>query len=660
MTKTQILYNSADDNSIDGARLTDDSISNSKLETGIDGAKLTAGSIPVDRLKSDELLPSTQIEYANVGSLAEPRTVESRLRDSVNVFDYIPPSLHEGIRNRTETSDLSQYVQAAINAAVSAATPAASGAKVYFPSGTYKFNVSMRNHILEGDGSTSSIISPYDVTVAAVTVVWSFEYWQYHKEIRDLGFYGSNKTGVGVAFGITDITEIDFAAGNTSISPGGAKGTYNKTFIQYAQNAKFYGCYFTNLDKGISWTTGNIGSEIYSCGFAFNRYGAYMLNNKGGGDVMQSGCKHFYGGEMSRNICAIYSHNETIFQGQINLTDTVLEYNDIALYLYDTCSVWFTPFTATNVWFELNGKNRNPNPVDIDSWSGSATTLVKGLQTVQTAQIIIDGSSGQYKFNTCGILGDVVVKANSASVIVDSCRVEGLLGCSGGDFVVENPNDASIKFTNCYSDCGGIGAHDGTYVKSFIPTPRAIDNYSLFATVAAVQAPHRSFISSHPSNQVISIPFTSAETLSGNVSPLSITGSLVNDGVLYQQCNEFTKTAFARFQYYRLTGSDFTTSAGWYVCTFDAKVIQGKVWFDVWDRGSSAMMFTAIRSYQLDSWKTYASIRYSPGGQSMRFEMEGEAQPGIDTTWRLSALQILRFDSRAQAENYVESLAYSN
>lgn len=89
MTKTQLIYNSANDNSIDGDRLADGSVSNAKLESGIDGAKLQDGSVPPSKLDfSGNPLSSSDVEYNLPATGSEPRTVQARLSDYVNVLDF--------------------------------------------------------------------------------------------------------------------------------------------------------------------------------------------------------------------------------------------------------------------------------------------------------------------------------------------------------------------------------------------------------------------------------------------------------------------------------------------------------------------------------------------------------------------------------------------
>lgn len=107
MTKPRLISDSANTNSIDGSRLVDGSVSLSKLGGG--GA----------------LYPSNDISYTNDGLDAVERTVQARLRDSVNVTDFIPPD--HSIAN----SDCSDFINNAIAYCLS------TGKALHFPSGTY-------------------------------------------------------------------------------------------------------------------------------------------------------------------------------------------------------------------------------------------------------------------------------------------------------------------------------------------------------------------------------------------------------------------------------------------------------------------------------------------------------------------------------------------
>lgn len=65
------------------------------------------------------------------------RSNADRAADVVNVLDFIPTNLHTSIRARTDTHDLSSYLQAAINAAF------ATGGEVFFPPGMYTSNAAL-------------------------------------------------------------------------------------------------------------------------------------------------------------------------------------------------------------------------------------------------------------------------------------------------------------------------------------------------------------------------------------------------------------------------------------------------------------------------------------------------------------------------------------
>lgn len=104
MTKTQLVYNSANDGSIDGDRFIDNSVSNDKLESGIDGTKLSDGSVPLSKLnESAGSISSASVTYQSQASGAVVRTVRGRLDDVVNVRDF---GIGEGGDDTQAFSDL--------------------------------------------------------------------------------------------------------------------------------------------------------------------------------------------------------------------------------------------------------------------------------------------------------------------------------------------------------------------------------------------------------------------------------------------------------------------------------------------------------------------------------------------------------------------------
>jgi hypothetical protein len=579
---------------------------------------------------------SEQVTFLASGSGAVQRTALDKFRETVSVKDF-------GAKGDGVTDD-SVAIQTAIN----------TGNIVWFPKGTYMCNVYMGNAILAGEGSVSTFIRPFNTAIAAVTVWTSTPYWSSHKEIRNIGFEGQGtRQGVGVAFGITDITAINFAGGFTSDSPGNAPGTYGRSFIQFAQSVKFYGCYFRNLHKGITWEAGNIGSEIIACSASNCDYGFYMLNNKGGGNPMQSGCKYFFGGEISGCSVGMYSHNQNTLNGQIALYGTVIENNQVGLYSFSSGGM-FTPIALDSVWFEDNGSKKQaggqPATISIDGYTGSATTLVKAPQSVPRVGIVLDGDDMDYVFRS-SFIGDMAVLGTKIRVHVTNSRIETAVSCTGGDISVSNPDTSQVHIKDCKGGCAvNVSTPDGvTY-----------ENLDRVRTVAATPGtfwvwpvPHRSSLA--PAGT--SIRRAAAQTFAGGAvtatGTATLTGTVVSDGVIYAQCNEYTRNPMALGEYFTPANTSFTTTAGYYVCTVDVKVISGGVELFVWD-ANTAQWFGRARGV-IGKWVTFGSIAYSPGSQTMRLDMGNFVG---NCVWRMSAYQVVRFDTKWEAIDYLNSRAY--
>lgn len=566
-----------------------------------------------------------------------PRSVASVLNDYVNVKNF------GALGN--DSADDSLPIQRAIN----------TGKTVFFPKGTYRCNVSIGNSILVGEGTVASIIKPYDTSIAAVTVVVSPPYWSSHKEFRNLGFEGQGtRQGVGVAFGITDITDIDFAAGYNSNNPGNAPGTYGAPYIQYAQSVKFYGCDFRNLHKGVTWEAGNIGSEMFATGAHGCDYGFYMLNNKGGGDGMQSGCKYFYGGEISSCDVGVYSHNQNIINGQISFHGTIFEYCQIALYSYSSGGM-VSPIIIQNCWQEGNGTWAQVNQgkaatIGIDGYTGSATTLVKAAQSVPRKTFVFDGDDMDYVVETT-FAGDISVLGTNIRVYVRNSRIETTAGCSGGGITVSNPNTSQVYISDSNGGCGvAVGSPDGVIYEN-LDLVRDISPFQSGQYVWPV--PHRTHLAAPGMSirRAVSETFASGAISTGGTATL--TGSLVADGVIYAQCNEYTRNPMAAGEYFNPAGCSFTTTAGYYVCTVDVKVVSGGVQLFLWDRNLN-QWFSGAQGV-VGKWVTFGSIGYSAGGQTVYLDMGNFAG---NCVWRISAFQVVRFDTKWEAIDYLNSRTY--
>jgi hypothetical protein len=563
---------------------------------------------------------SDEVSFLQAGTGAVQRSVQSKLRDVVSVKDF--GAVGDGVAND------SAAIQAAIN----------TGKRVYIPAGTYLCNVTIANKsIIEGDGSANTIIKPFNSALAAMTYTSLGDYWSYHSEIKSLWFQGvGTKTGVGFTFGAT--TQAGFF-----------------TNAQYALNVKFFGCRFTNLEKGVQFPFGNIGSEFYSCGFLENKYGVYTKDNSAGGDIMHAGNKYFYAGNFGRNECAFYCSNNTDGFGAVSFTDTIFELNLVAAYFYSNQRAW-VPVKFDGVWFEANGQmSSGAATVTIDSWSGATRTD----QTLTKRTIILDGQGTSYQFNACGLFTDVYVKGQNTYVFANDCRTEVSSSFGGNACHIDYPATSFIRLNSPYTN-GGFHAGDGQITVG-APTQPASNNeisagslsqYRFFLT----QQRSSKVASFGPSRAMSSALTSAATTGSGS---FGLTGSVVSDGRIYASCNEFTRAAFASNEFTQLTSpaSSISTSAGWYVFTLDFKRTAGNPRVSIWDR-STSQFISYFQAPALNKWYTVAGIGYSPGGQTLYLDFTGGAVTET-CTWRVSAYQIHRFDTHEQAQSFLQSGAFA-
>lgn len=555
---------------------------------------------------------SSLVGYIQAGTGAVATTVQSKLGESVSVKDF--GAVGNGTANDTN----------AFNNAI------ATGKQVYVPTGTYLVNAIIPNRtVIYGDGSTVSIIKPFNTAIAALTYTYIDGAWTYHSEIRNLGFAGTSKVGVGFTFGTT------------------VPANYT-TNMEYCRNVKFFGCDFEGLEKGVQFPFGNIGSEFYSCGFSNNKYGVYTINNKFGAG-MHAGNKYFYAGEMHGNDCAVYANNTIDGFGSIVFNGTIFEYNLIVYYGYNNGNV-ITPIAFTDCWFEGNGAmSSGAATVTIDSWSGSTVST----QTLAKRSFIFDGTNCTYSFKN-SFVSDFYLKGQLQNVFVTDCRVETVAGFNGNPFTVDYPANSTIYFKDVFTDSGRIQTAGSTVNGAFMQS-----NYLVSADQNGSNArpyltnPRSSKVTNYGASRVFSAPLNTAATLTGSAT---VVGSVIGDGVLYNQCNQFTRTSFLSSELLYLTtpNSIITTAAGWYVVTFDFKVTAGNPSFNI--VSGAKFYITNLTIPSLNTWYSYAAIAYFDAAVNIGVSFAGN---NATCTWELSAYQMHRFDTRTQAINFLASNVFS-
>jgi len=605
------------------------------------------------------------------GSLVELRVTALSIVDSISEKGGFVNVKAFGAKGDGVTNDTT-----AVNAALTEA--ATNGGTIYFPKGTYKFNVDLtRRVIIRGDGSTASIVKPWDDSIAVFTYKYAamsnpapLDFWTYHSEVRDLGFYSNSaKVGVGFTFSQTTLTSPPISTWTSppSLTSAGPAD-------QYANNVKFYGCHFAGLEKGVMFPVGNIGSEFYSCGFSSNKYGIYTISNKFGGDGMHAGNKYFYGGMFTENTVGVYVHNTSNY-GAINFYGTIFELNVIAGYIFNDNPVgnvsWqVCPLLFSGCWFEFNGATYGPHAAtaSIDAWSGST----RSTQVVAKRSWVIAGQRAVVNFDNCGVLGDINLAATNSRVVLRNCVAEREIGYIGASSTVAS---TSQIINESPSTEGGVFYDDGVVTTGYIKYGQP----DMDLTGTFVPGVHKSRwyltearngIQPDMGSLVASETFVSPYTLKDGSGVSTLAGTVVNDGRIFKQCNEYTDASFTTSEYWGMLDTNFGTSAGWYAFTVDVKVtvcadLQYLNFF-VWNQnqaGEYASLVYEARIPALNKWYTIAGYAYLPSPlaiKNMYFDVQGPTVGGTATTFRLSAFQAHRFDTMDQAASFLAGGAYSN
>lgn len=253
MTKTQLVYDSANDGSIDGDRLADDSVSNDKLESGIDSAKAN---------------------YTPSWAGAQARTVQDRLEDFVNVADF---------GAKPDGSDATEAIQAAIDSLGN--RPQLDWARgIFFEPGTYRISSSL-NFNLENITVTSSGIARIQPFTPASSDFPLFNIPTGTRvKISNISMYmfGSQCTGIkaNILYRQALIHNCVFVGGEIGIDL--SSDVANKWGVTVDK------CRFDSGGMGIKWRIGGQTGAIRDCLFFNNAVGDLDLSS--GSQMNVVGC----------------------------------------------------------------------------------------------------------------------------------------------------------------------------------------------------------------------------------------------------------------------------------------------------------------------------------------------------------------------------------
>ncbi len=518
-------------------------------------------------------------------------------------------------------------------------TARATGHANYVPAGSWKLNAAYSSKIrIEGDGSYASLLRANNTASAMVTYDAASPFWTYHSEVNGIGLYGTAKTGVGFTFGKTDPSA--YAVGD-----------------EYKNNVRFVGFYTDGLDKGIQFPFGNIGSSFYDCGASSSRYGYYLLDNKFGGDLMHAGNKYWYAGESNTNDCAVYINNTTDGFGGVSFRDHIFEQNQVAVYC-NTSSV-YTPVVFDNVWLEANGFLQNGTAnVTLDTWTGTT----KSTASFVNHALIFDGTKGVYNYNG-GFFTDCHVKGTNIQVTSRGSRVEQESGVNGRPCVVDNA-DSAIYIVDPSTD-QSLPTGRRVIVKGIVNQMAhyEIDGVAGNASAKAWFGPHRTALRPMRASVGVSRRMQTVETsLAG--STYSVTGTVVEDGVLFPTCNEWSIPFTSTSDFVAINGTNLAMTAGWWVATLMVKVVSvggsGVMPNLSITRSDGSIIFANLVPVpSLSEWHTLVVMGKATGTlAACQFRISGGGNG--TAVVRMQAAQWVRFDTKHEAQLYVESGAFSD
>lgn len=237
----------------------------------------------------------TASSFTQSGTGAVSTTAQDKLRRTVDLLDFIPTNLHSSIRDGSNTTDLTSYIQAAIDALYTYENSVNSsqgydqtyrnGGFLKVPKGRYKFTTLdwKAGVVFVGDGEGVSVLdcSETGASTYAITIDDKYRY-QFdfptssflgpYYGIQDLHLRTAGASGIKMSGGSANFTALErFAIENT-----GSESTSIGLLIETQPGATDFQAYFTTIihpfikgfNVGIQLKTNDVkvfGGAIYDC-----------------------------------------------------------------------------------------------------------------------------------------------------------------------------------------------------------------------------------------------------------------------------------------------------------------------------------------------------------------------------------------------------------
>ena len=285
-----------------------------------------------------------------------------------------------------------------------------------------------------------------------------------------------------------------------------------------------------------------------------------------------------------------------------------------------------------------------PATVTIDQWTGSTRSDL----VIEQSTYIFAGEKSEYIFKG-GHFANAKIIADTTVVHVDSSRVSSDAASSvtgsNSQLIFNSP---VINDTACPKGNGIVVVGMPKFTNT-----SAIGGGSQ-ATARGLSIPIRKSKSSSTGFVGQSVTFNSVETTTGS---FSLTGSLNSDSTLYANSNEFVipfSNPYAG-EFVLFSNTNELLVAGFYVFTFHAKWVSGSLpVFYVYDGLGVVSIAQQMTLGNDGAWQAFGGYAYTTGGATVGLWATGSDS----STIRLSAYQILRFDTQIEAMSFLASLSY--
>lgn len=234
----------------------------------------------------------------------------------------------------------------------------ATGKRLKLGAHTYRVNLVLTQHFdIEGQGMDRTKLVAFDKTKPVVKNMFREPLWKYPSFMSMTLEGAGTLEGVGFAFG--DINNYE---------PGD----------ELIGRVRMTDVFFTNFDKAIQKTSGNIGNVFTNVSTRTNNY-AYWARGAAvaGADashIMHAGSDTFFGGQVcdSKKMCFLVM-DTTPGGGQWTFIGTVLQFNPGGTFMWDISGTSLTAFESTTFFNIWNEGNATAESVTIDGLSGPRT-----------------------------------------------------------------------------------------------------------------------------------------------------------------------------------------------------------------------------------------------------------------------------------------------